>query len=64
MHERGPNRRLRPRRRCPADTEMSVAEIAGVLGYGDSTACIRAFRQWSGLPPAAWWQRHGWGAVR
>ncbi|WP_363350197.1 AraC family transcriptional regulator [Methylocystis echinoides] len=32
----------------------TVAEAALMLGYADSTAFIRAFRRWTGTPPARW----------
>ncbi len=34
--------------------EKSVAEVALILGYADSSAFIRAFRQWTGKSPARW----------
>ena len=33
--------------------DLSVAEVACLLGYSDSGAFIRAFRRWRGVPPSA-----------
>lgn len=73
MHERTLNRRLREERtsfreelasvrfqiarQLLADTALPLPEIAAALGYGDSTAFIRAFKEWAGLPPAEWRRR-------
>ncbi|MGD8636690.1 MAG: AraC family transcriptional regulator [Gammaproteobacteria bacterium] len=42
-----------------ANTKLPLARIAAALNYADTSAFIRAFRQWSGIPPAAWRRRHG-----
>ena len=34
--------------------QRSLAEIAALMGYADTTAFIRAFRNWTGVPPAQW----------
>src|SRR5579875_3225885 len=34
-------------------TSISLTEIAGSLGYAESSAFSRAFRRWSGAPPSA-----------
>ena len=34
--------------------DLSVAEVACLLGYADSGAFIRAFRRWRGIPPRAY----------
>lgn len=36
------------------DTHLDIAEIALVLGYSEQSAFTRAFRSWTGLPPAQW----------
>ena len=70
VHRRTLNRRLRERGltfkrlldevryeiacQLLADTDLSVVELAAVLGYADDTAFSRAFRRWSGSPPTAW----------
>ena len=35
-------------------TELPVCDIAGALGYADSSGFIRAFQRWSGFSPSAW----------
>lgn len=40
------------------DTQLPALKIAGLLGYADSTAFIRAFRRWSGITPAVWRSTH------
>ena len=35
------------------EEKLTLAEIAGLLGYGDQTAFMRAFRGWFGESPAA-----------
>lgn len=40
------------------DTDLSIVEVSGALGYGDVAAFIRAFRRWSGATPAAWRSGH------
>lgn len=37
-----------------SDTALSVAEIAARLDYADAASFTRAFRRWTGVPPAAW----------
>jgi len=41
-------------RQLLVDTDMLTAEIAATLDYADASAFTRAFRRWTGLPPAAW----------
>jgi AraC-like DNA-binding protein len=36
------------------EEKMTLAEIAGLLGYGDQTAFMRAFRGWFGMSPGAY----------
>lgn len=36
------------------EEKMTLAEIAGLLGYGDQTAFMRAFRDWFGTSPGAY----------
>jgi AraC-like DNA-binding protein len=35
-------------------TSMSVAEIAGRVGYGSEGALSRAYKRWVGVAPAEW----------
>lgn len=37
-----------------AATNMSLGQIAAALGYSEAGAFTRAFRRWSGQPPASW----------
>lgn len=73
LHERTLNRRLRQagtsfRRELKAvryqmaqellaNTRLPLSRIASALNYADTSAFIRAFRQWSGMSPAAWRRR-------
>ena len=36
------------------DTGMPLAKIAEALDYADTSAFNRAFKRWSGMPPARW----------
>ena len=36
------------------EDKMTLAEIAGLLGYGDQTAFMRAFRDWFGISPGSY----------
>ncbi len=36
------------------EDKMTLAEMAGLLGYGDQTAFMRAFRDWLGMSPGAY----------
>jgi len=70
MHVRTVNRRLRKEgtsfrqeleeiryevaRQLLSDTRLPLSKISTALGYADSTAFIRAFKHWSGTPPAQW----------
>ncbi len=36
------------------DTDMSLGDIARVLGYADPSSFCRAFKRWSGVSPAEW----------
>ncbi|MBT9609940.1 AraC family transcriptional regulator [Aquabacterium sp.] len=36
------------------DARLDLAEIALLLGYSEQSAFTRAFRVWTGLPPAQW----------
>ena len=44
-------------RQLLADTDMSTNEIADALDYADASGFTRAFRRWTGTPPAAWRRR-------
>ena len=37
-----------------ADSDRSLADIAQSLGFAESSTFYRAFRRWTGLPPARW----------
>jgi AraC-like DNA-binding protein len=37
-----------------AESQMSIARIATLLDYADVTAFSRAFKRWTGMPPAQW----------
>ena len=37
-----------------SDTDLSVSEIAWILGYSDSTVFARAFRSWTKKSPTEW----------
>ncbi len=39
------------------DTDGSIADIAGGLGYSGASAFTRAFRGWTGIAPARWRKR-------
>ena len=41
-----------------ADTRLPLSKISTALGYADSTAFIRAFKRWSGIPPEQWREVH------
>jgi AraC-like DNA-binding protein len=40
------------------DVRLDLAEITLLLGYSEQSAFTRAFRAWSGLPPAQWRKQH------
>ena len=37
-----------------SDSERSLVDIAQSLGFAESSTFYRAFRRWTGLPPARW----------
>jgi AraC-like DNA-binding protein len=37
-----------------SDTELSVSEVAWILGYSDPTVFARAFRTWTAYSPSEW----------
>ena len=39
---------------CLAEGELSLEQIADVLGFSDSVAFRHAFKQWTGLTPGRW----------
>ena len=75
LHERTLNRRLHEAgtnfheelkavryevaRELLANTRLSLSRIAAALSYGDASAFIRAFKQWSGMPPSDWRRENG-----
>jgi AraC-like DNA-binding protein len=74
IHRRTLNRRLAARgttfkavldsvrfdvaRQLLRDTRMPMLEISGAVGYAEGSCFTRAFRGWSGLPPAEWRALH------
>jgi AraC-like DNA-binding protein len=40
------------------DGQLDLAEVSLLLGYSEQSAFTRAFRAWTGLPPAQWRRRH------
>jgi AraC-like DNA-binding protein len=42
-----------------ADPTVSIAEVALLLGFSDSSSFNRAFRRWTGMAPGRWRQRRG-----
>lgn len=75
VHPRTLNRRLKERgtsfqeirdslrqglaRHLLSDTEMTLASIAEVLGYAETSTFNRAFQRWTGTPPGTW-RAQGW----
>ena len=47
-------RRMQEARRLLADSDLTVAEIAGRVGYREAGYFVRRFRTAHGVPPAAW----------
>lgn len=47
-------RRMQEARRLLADTDLTVSEIAGRVGYREVGYFVRRFRVVHGVPPAAW----------
>ncbi len=45
--------------RYVAEPHIPMTEIAFLLGYSELSAFSRAFRQWTGMAPAHYRQRHG-----
>jgi AraC-like DNA-binding protein len=41
-----------------SDTQLSVIDIASVLGYSDQATFTRAFRAWTGHPPSTYRKAH------
>ncbi|HEX6735337.1 MAG TPA: AraC family transcriptional regulator [Azonexus sp.] len=39
------------------ETDMSLCNVARVLGYADHSSFCRAFKRWSGMSPSEWRQR-------
>lgn len=42
-----------------AGSERPIAEIAQALGFAEASVFCRAFRRWTGLPPARWRRQAG-----
>ncbi|MFO1415391.1 MAG: AraC family transcriptional regulator [Burkholderiales bacterium] len=78
MHRRTLDRRLRAHgtsfhailsevryevaRQLLRDTCMPSAQVGAAIGFREAASFTRAFRQWSGMTPAAWRAAHGSGA--
>jgi AraC-like DNA-binding protein len=45
--------------RYVAEPHIPLTEIAFLLGYSELSAFSRAFRQWTGMAPVHYRQRHG-----
>jgi len=45
-------------RRLLSDISVQVDEVAYLLGYQDVTSFYRAFREWEGISPSRWRERH------
>jgi len=43
--------------RCVADAELSLGEIAYLVGYSEPAAFHRAFKRWTGVTPQAYRRR-------
>ncbi len=41
-------------RQLIGESEMTLAEVAAVLGFGELSVFTRAFRRWSGVTPSQW----------
>jgi AraC-like DNA-binding protein len=41
-------------RQLIGESELSLAEVAAVLGFGELSVFSRAFRRWSGMAPSQW----------
>ncbi len=52
------NVRYQLARELLANTSLPLSRIAAALDYSDTSAFVRAFRQWSGLTPTTWRRRH------
>ncbi len=50
--------RYQTARELLANTTLPLSRIAAALNYGDTSAFIRAFKKWSGVPPTAWRRRY------
>lgn len=78
MHRRTLDRRLKPHaisfqtlvdevryevaRQLLGDTAMPMVAIAHSLQFADASVFTRAFRRWSGMPPASWRAHHAHAA--
>ncbi|MBI2380603.1 MAG: AraC family transcriptional regulator [Gammaproteobacteria bacterium] len=47
--------------RAVAESQRALAEIAQSLGFAEPSTFYRAFRRWTGLPPARWRQQQAAG---
>lgn len=48
--------------RALADPEGTIADIAQSLGFAEASTFYRAFRRWTGMPPARWRRQAAGGA--
>jgi AraC-like DNA-binding protein len=45
-------------RQLIGESELTLAEVAAVLGFGELSVFTRAFRRWSGATPSQWRKEH------
>jgi AraC-like DNA-binding protein len=51
-------------RQLLSDPSAEIDEVACLLGYQDTTSFYRAFREWEGVTPLRWRERHTHARVR
>ncbi|MNF17228.1 HTH-type transcriptional regulator VirS [compost metagenome] len=40
------------------ESDLTLIQIAGILGYSDQSAFTRAFQRWYGVSPREWIKQH------
>ncbi len=45
-------------RQLIGESELTLAEVAAVLGFCELSVFTRAFRRWSGVTPSQWRKEH------